>query len=761
MLLSCRGDTVLRIRIFCLIFIALFFFAQPDASNAGVEEFSPGAKTIGIGHSGVVGIYDASALFWNPAALSAKRVPQGFISIHEPFTLNYLSYSHFVPKLGSYALSIASTWMDEHPTQSATIGWGHELIPGFSTGLNINGFECREQTWASFGVGILYRPIRSLRRTLHKSPSPRSSYIANRLAMALVLYNVPLGRQYNHHQIRCGLSYDVMSSGPTLVYAHHFSPAVDSDHLGLLFNPTSHIQVYTGIRNFDARNFSFGGGFEWDNIDVQLSYDALTNRLVFSSSIRIGAHPRRIADRYYNQAIESLKKRYKQQALRQCELALLYDENHSRAYSLEKNLQTYIARETVKIDSLLIAAQIYQNQQNFLPAAAQYLKILKIDPNNREAQEAIAMIRPKVNIDVERWYQQAINAYNEGNIERAEELFEAIILVRPDHFGSKSYLVKIQSYYSKIAEQHYFAGLGYYSQRKLDAAETEFKKALAIDPDLEDASTYLSRIDDERIQNEKQISTLLDEAQRLEENQMWAGALRAYRDILKIQPDHSFALQHLQQLESIISTTAERYFTRGKIAYNNGDFTKALDHFNTVLSIDPSHAGARQLKNAIASSQYGRSRQYIDRARYHVNRQNWRQAIVMADSALAINPSHAEAAEIKTHAATQLDVQSLLVQARAEYNSARYLEALELLEVVLDKDPEHAEAQKLLENCQLELHTQVDVLFNLGIQLYTEEKYQQAIDTWNTVLKINPYHKGALDYKAKAQEGLDILKNLP
>ena len=761
MRLSCRRKSVLLTRILLgLSFLPILFSASATVLGAS-DSYTPGARAVGFGYSGVVDIYDASALYWNPAALTVRHAPQGYISIHEPFTLNYMGYSHFTPRSGTFALAAASTWGQEHPKQSATVGWGYEFMPHFSAGFHVNAYELSGHTWTSFSVGFLFRPTRSIHRASSGRTVGQSPYIADRFTAGIVLFNIPLGQQQSQHQIRVGASYRLGKSGPKLIYAHHFSPVKDTDHLGLLFNPSSMVHVYAGLKNFDTRFFAFGGGFECDNIGLQLAYDALTERLVLSSTIRIGTHPKHIADQHYDQAIEALRQRDTKEALRHCEYSLIYDENHSRAFNLEKKLVPFIAKENMKIDSLLFAAQTFENQQNYLAAAAQYLKILKIDADNKAAQEAIAMIRPKVNIDVERWYRQAVQAYNDDDIERAKELFEAIILVRPDHFGSKNYLVKIQSYFAKLAEQHYFAGLGYYSQRKLDLAEAEFEKALSIDPNLEDASEYISRIRSERIQNRRQISTLLEEGRRLENNRMWNRALATYQEILEIQPDHAVALERRRDLESIISSTAESYYNQGKVAYDRGDRETALDMLNTTLRLDPSHTRARQLLNAISSSRHGLSREYIDRAKRSAAQQNWQNAIALADSVLALNPNHAEAQQIKADATSQLDVERLMQQARTHYYAGEYLEALELFETVLAKEPEHSEAKRLKERCQLELNAMVDDMFNRGIQLYTEEKYQEAINLWDTVLEINPYHKGARDYKEKAQEGLNILKNMP
>lgn len=741
-------------------FLTFLFLASPLSSAVRTDNFAPGARAIGLGYSGVVENYDVSALYWNPAALAIKRAPQGYVSTHDPFTLNYFGYSHFIPKWGTVAASVSTHGQTDQRMQTATLGWAHEIGSHFAVGINVNGSKQFGESWSTFGLGVLYRPIRSIHPSNRPSFS-QSPFIADRLSLGVLFSNIPLGRQMTHHQIRFGISYKVMRSGPAFVYARHFSAMDDTDHFGLLFNPTPKVHIYAGMLNFNSQHFSLGGGFEWDNIEVNVTYDALSQRLSLSTGFRIGDDPQNIADRYYDQAIEALRQRDKKEALRLCEYSQIYDNNNARAYNLEKRLMPFIVRENQQIDSLLTAAHSLENQGGFLSAAAQYLKILKIDPNNSEARDAIAMIRPKVNLDVERWYEQAVEAYNAGKIERAKELFEAITLVRQDHFGSINYLNKIESYYTKMAEQHYYAGLGYYSQRKLDMAETEFNKALDINPNFDEASDYLHRIKNERLNNRRRISSLLTEAQRYEANQEWRSALEAYREILNLQSDHAGALKKQQELNALISSQAERYYERGKTAYDNGNYDRALELFNAALSLQPSHSAARRYRNSISSSQNGRSRQYVERAQTAAEQGRWRDTISMADSALALDPSHSEASALKKDASLQLNVADLFKQAQAAQFAGLYLDALELYNAVLEKDPDHAEAKKGYEECQTVLNSQVDEMFSRGIQLITEDKYQEAINLLDTVLKINPYHKGALEYKQKAQESLDILENLP
>lgn len=758
MRLSCRR----RLHLLRVDILALFLlFTTLSVSQEYLNNFSPSAKSVGLGYSGVVDVYDASALYWNPAALSVARYSQGLLSVHEPYFINFISYSHFVPKYGSFAVSFSSTHSDSNAVSFGSAGWGHQVLPHFHTGISISGMQQNEDTWGTLGIGFLYKPVTTITRPYRRGSFSRSPFIANRLTLGLSLQNLPVGKPGFDHQIRLGASYKFLPLGASVVYAHHFMSGTDSDHLGLLFHPLPQVEVYTGMKNFDSRAFSFGAGFTWDNVSVYLTYDAQRKRLAFTSGFRVGPHPHRISDRYYDRALDALRNKDKRAALQHVEYALIYDVDNKKAADLNRLLIPNIKSENRKIDSLLYSAQNYQSQQRFLNAAEEYLKILKIDPQNAAAREAIAMLRPKINMEAERWYLQGVQHYENGEIPRAEQIFESIILVKPDHYASKLYLDKIQEFYQKQAEQHYFAGLGYYSQRKLDLAREEFEKALRIMPNYQDANHYLNRISEEKSQNINRINALLNEAYQKEQNGAWKSALARYQDVLRIQPDHAQALEKTRELRRRIDNYVARHYNRGINAFNNNDVARAKSEFATVLIMDPTHAGAQQYMNRLSARSSGRSTNYVERAQQHYDEGNWDAAIMMADSALAVNPNTAEAQELKTLAQSYREEEQWLLMAKAEYNRGNYLTAMEHLDKVIERNPENLEARELRETCQTRLNERVDEYFNRGIQLYTEEKYEEAIKIWDVVLRINPFHKGAADYKEKARERLDALESLP
>ncbi len=746
-----------------LLLLAVFGCASWSWSQSRLLSFSPGAASLGYGRTGVVEIYDPSALYWNPAILGALRSNQSIVAIHQPFLLNYAGYSHFFPLYGSFAVNIGKTDGSEDAIEFGGFGWGFQLSRHFYAGFAFNAFQIGHEGWTTGGVGFLFKPM---------SPSPAeqnftgngflaSPYIADRLTIGFAVQNIPLVVSDYDHQIRLGLSYAITEYGPKIVYAYHFQRGLDTGHFGLVSTPMKNLQIFAGMQDFNPEQFAFAVNLALDNFKLGLAYSLKDEKVAFTASFRIGPAATTLAAQASQKASLLLAEGKRRQALREGKKALAYDPKQAEASKIVAELEPVIKAENKHIDSLFLMARGFEKKGWYIKAATTYLKILRLDPQNSEAETAIQLIRPKVNIYTEKLYQLGVRYFNRGDYKKAKGIFESILLVRHDHRSSREYLNKIEEIYRKQAEEHYYTGLGFYSQRNLDRAEEEFKAALELEPNYKDALDYLERIKKDRQQNVQRIKTLTAQAQAAEKKGYWVRALNTYRQILQIDPANKEARQKSTLLQRKINSFAAQQYVRGQNAYKKGDLQAAQKAFRAVLSVQPGHNGARHYLNLINESTNNRAEKYMRLANDYYQNENWEAAISILDSVLSISPNSASARQLRDKALSKLGTEKILEHAKSQYLSGQYLQALEKFNEVLERDPQNPDALELREQCQARLNDLVDEYFNRGIQLYTEEKYRSAIAEWEKALKINPYHKGSLEYKKKAEERLEALHRLP
>lgn len=746
------------------ILVLLFLLTVQTAfSQRRLLEFSPGPKSLGLGQAGVVDVYDPSALYWNPASLAALRASQGMLAVHDPFLLNFVGYAQYFPMRGAFAVNFAKTDQTPDAIKMASFGMGFRLGRHFQTGVSLSGLTLGDEGWTTVGLGFLFKPESSPIAAINNAGGLLTSrYIADRLAIGLSVQNIPLIVTDYDHQIRLGASYSLSKFGPKITYAHHFHRDKDTSHYGISVLASENFNLFAGAEYYkaDSLSFAFGAGFKINNLVFNMAYDTERKRVAFSAAIRIGTEPARLAEQNVEQAKKLMNSGDKRGALFEGEKALLLDPKNKRALELVGTVFPIVKAENDAVDSLLQLGKESEQKRWFINAASEYLQVLKLDPDNIRAKMAIKRIRNEVNVHAEKYFQVGVKYFNDGKLEFAKNIFSAIASVRPQHKGTQEYLKKINGIYTKEAEEHYYTGLGYFSQRNYDKAEEEFRAALDIVPHYNDAQKYLDRIEEARKKNQSQIETLLADAERFERRGSLRSAQIRYQKALDIEPGDPMVMQKLNSLNKRIKAYIKSQYRSGEREYRNRNYKSAANYFRAVLAINPGHTGARRYLRLISKASHGKTNAFVDRAKQQIAAGNLESAVALLDSALNSNPNLKEAQALKAQTVKRMNSGQLVENAKSQYLSGNYLDALEALDQILKRDPTNKDALKYLHLCQAKLNDSVDDFFNRGIRYYTEEKYQLAIDEWNKALKINPYHKGSLEYKKRAQDRLEALNRL-
>ncbi len=743
-----------------LVLGGVFFFVIGSHAQETLLRFSPGAKSLLLGRSGVVGIYDPSALYWNPAALNVPRMHQAILSVQEMYRLNYSAISVFFPPHGTFAFDLGRSDIGERPVEFGSLGWGGSVHPDVHLGFSLSALQIENEGWTTMGFGILYKPS-MFKNHFEMSEPFYSSYIADRLTVGLAVKHIPLIISGYEHQIRTGLSYAFMQNRLQVISAFHHDRLDDVFHFGAQYELIPSFFLYAGVQDFDHHYTALGFSAIFSNFTTNVSYDMKSERLAVSALFRIGQKPNVNGEKHYEKAKNWLQKQNKRQALQEVRKAVSYQPGLEPAWDMLETLKSMVEREDQHIDSLLSVAEYFQEKEWYISAAAHYLQVLKLNPKNKPAERAIREIRPKVNVHTEKWFQTGVRQYSRGEFHKAREIFESILLVRKGHKESQKYLDKINSIFEKQAKDHYFTGLGYYSQHNLNRAEEEFRKAIRLLPTFDDALNYLNKVHIEQRQNRRQIADLIAGATRHEENNRIRQALGEYKQILEIDPGHRTALERKRSLEQAIENGIREQIQIAKQAYKNGEFKRAEKAFRNVLLIDPQRKEAQEYLDEISRNARGKSIYYLQRAEAFYKRNDYSQALAALDSLNVMQPGVEEASLMRDEIMSAMSVESLFEKGEQEYNQGHFVEAMELFNQVLEKDDDHGSALEMRERCHVRLNELVEEYYNLGIQLYSTERYQSAIEQWEKSLAINPYHKGSLEYIRKARERLKALNELP
>lgn len=342
---------------------------------------------------------------------------------------------------------------------------------------------------------------------------------------------------------------------------------------------------------------------------------------------------------------------------------------------------------------------IRRNQLCFCGSGRRYknchgaLEVTGLPPDNPAAERpAGAGTFPVRGAESAEKFVRASQLHEQGRLERARELYEAVLREIPDHFDALSALGVLQA-----------------QRKNLQVAERLLRQALQINPDSEEANFNLAAVlcdlghaqeslsffDQTLAVNPGSVNALNNRGVALAKLNRPAEALADFKKAAAITPDDPGLLNNL-----------------GNCLNEVGDFGGALDYFDRVLSVDEAHVGALVNK----SDALNKLKKYAE-------------ALPCADTALVIAPNSIEAFNNRGNALRGL---------------GRFEEALASYERALALKPDYADALNNRGNALQELKRHEEALASFERALALEPDHADAHNNRGNVLQELLRHEEAL-----------------
>jgi len=374
----------------------------------------------------------------------------------------------------------------------------------------------------------------------------------------------------------------------------------------------------------------------------------------------------------------------------------------------------------------------------------------------------------------EQYFEQGLAEYESGNYKAAMENFFEALYLNPTNKRAKQYLEKAGKKFMEevetrreserteilrkaqgiIAErkqkvkENYESGVKHYSQGELLRASIEFNAVLEIEPEHKEAKKYLELI-------RKRLEDIVNK-----------GEFR---------------------------TVSELYYAQGAIFYINGEWAKAISQWKNALKLDSSN---KELSEFIKIAEKRRHQEEaLEKAEVlyrdgsaHYNEGKIEEAIKELQEAVKLNPQHMKAQDYLARAKEKVATVSKEEEEKSRreimdkhyfqgidyYAEGKFKKAIEEWDEVLGIDPEHKGAKEYIDKARDKIASansrrekerltirkpeeeKIEVYYKQGINYYLAGEFKEAIKQWQEVLKIEPSHKGAIEYIAKAKERLKI-----
>lgn len=261
----------------------------------------------------------------------------------------------------------------------------------------------------------------------------------------------------------------------------------------------------------------------------------------------------------------------------------------------------------VRIEKEWNAAMKLLNTGEYMLAKEKLDIILKIDPENKEAEKYVLSIENKLkqiaSTEVGKIYSQATMYYNKANYEEALRYFEAVVLAAPDRLDAKDFADKCKAKIADAKEKEknaqvaqkqgkvkdqfaeiYNKAIKYYEKGKLEQALNFFSESAKMASDYE-FSDELGRIKNYM----SMVKTGLAEQYYREgfasyQKNNFEEAAKLYNQALKYDPDNTLAKT---ELDRISKQLAQGFYEKGMTYFSQGELEKAKVYFQKSLAYYP------------------------------------------------------------------------------------------------------------------------------------------------------------------------------
>ena len=258
--------------------------------------------------------------------------------------------------------------------------------------------------------------------------------------------------------------------------------------------------------------------------------------------------------------------------------------------------------------------------------------------------------------------------------------------------------------------------------------------------DVEEKKQYLStvQLEKQRIQNYT-LRMVYENAYQLYKLGDYQRAQEMAQTILSIDPNFKQAQTLAQQAQHMgtYGTISESQVVEAKFQetirlYDSGRLVEANDKLNEILTIQPGNSKAQSWKRKI---DYDIAKEYSRRGEVAYKEGNYQKALDAWYNALLMRKDDPDLVAKISDTENKLrkqEVETSMKQALEFYNKGQFVEAYAVFERITKIQPGDARVQKYMSQLKNEIAAGY---YNAGNRSYNSNRFDQAISYWNNAKK--------------------------
>jgi tetratricopeptide (TPR) repeat protein len=535
------------ISIFLISLILLGISALSFADDAGREShFSIGAgvRAIGMG-GGFVGLADdATAVYWNQAALARldnQEINLMHVTLFEGSIYDAATFVYPDPKLGGFGVAFMrlgtgdiikrQDWNEigqfSYSTWQMIFGYGKKLEGGHSLGSGLKIINQSMDGNSTYGVGLDISFFSKITNNI-SAGLLFQDIIAPRLRLGDDVEIIPA-------TATAGIGINNIALGEGFIHNIGIQlEKTETRSLKLHLGAESIYRNYLALRaGYDRDNLAFGFGIYYHRLRFDYAYKFLSG---LSDSHRLG-----LSIMIGNSVSEKIRLEKELESARGSSLIL---EDRKRQFHFYQEL-----------------GDKYYRNNSLDSAYAYYQRSLAFDQQNRDVKNRISQIE-----EVRR-----------AAMEKTQKETTSVDRVSP------------------ILESHYLQADLLRSKNSYPAALDIVTAALTISPNSQKFLSLREKIIAER---DTEIRRLTDNAMKAERETRYIDAIIFYNKILEFQPDNIA----VKQMISRTGTELNNYqlLSKGVELFSTGNLSDAKRRFDEILRNDPENMVAKEYINRIS-----------------------------------------------------------------------------------------------------------------------------------------------------------------